>query len=214
MKKAVIFDLDGTLADTLSGITHFVNRAMTAYGLSSFSKDTIKIMVGAGAKSLIKRALARHNASHLFDEVFPFFTSIYNAHPDHDLKAYEGISEMLTCLRDKGIKIAVTSNKPHETAAPICHQPFPGQIDFALGNKEGIPHKPDITAIRMAWQALGVTPEECIYVGDTDCDMQTGKNGGMLTVGVQWGFRAEKELWDNGADHVISHPSELLELLK
>ncbi len=213
MKKAVIFDLDGTLADTLGGITHYVNRTTAHFGLSSISQERIKIFVGNGAKVLLQRSLAHLGAIELFDEAFPIYNRLYDANPNHDLRAYDGIIEMLDGLRAAGLKVGVLSNKPHSAAGPVCTFLFGDRIDYCMGNKEGIPHKPDTTGLNIVCDKLGVAPEECIYVGDTDCDMQTGNNGKMLTVGVTWGFRTEKELWDNGAHHVIHHPTELLKLI-
>lgn len=213
MIKAVIFDLDGTLADTLGGITHFVNRTTAAYGLSSISAERTKVFVGNGAKVLLERTFAHLGLPELPEGALALYNSLYDAHATHDLREYEGITPMLDALRDKGIRVAVLSNKPHSAVVPVCEHLFAGKLDFILGNKEGVPRKPDITGVKMVWEALGVTAAECLYVGDTDCDMQTGKNAGMFTVGVAWGFRSEKELWDNGADTVIHHPQELLQYL-
>ena len=122
--------------------------------------------------------------------------------------------ELLEELRHRGLKLAVLSNKPHSATEPICRYLFGDRLDFVLGQKEDVPRKPDITGVKLVWQALGVKAEDCLYVGDSDCDMLTGKNAGMLTVGVNWGFREEALLWKCGADHVISKPEELLCLLK
>ncbi len=212
MIKAVIFDLDGTLADTLGGITHYVNRTMAAFGLPSLSQQQIKYFVGNGAKVLIDRALCHLGASHLSQQAFSLYNQLYDAHPHYALRAYEGIGQMLDDLKAAGIRTAVFSNKPHSTAAPVCQRLFPNQLDVVLGNKEGLPHKPDITGARQIWEQLGVTAEQCMYVGDTDVDMLTGKAGGMLTVGVLWGFRDRQELVDNGADVLVEHPCEITQL--
>ena len=213
MIKAVIFDLDGTLADTLGGITHFVNRTTAAFGLSSISQERTKVYVGNGAKVLLERTLHHLGAPELLEEALPLYNRLYDAHATHDLRAYDGILPLLAELRRRNIKLAVLSNKPHSAVVPVCEHLFADTLDFILGNRADIPRKPDITGVKMVWEALGVTAEECLYVGDTDCDMQTGNNAGMFTVGVAWGFRSEKELWDNGADAVIHHPEELLQYL-
>lgn len=212
MIKAVIFDLDGTLADTLGGITHFVNRTMAALGLSSLSEKQVKVFVGNGAKVLIERSLSHLGASNLFDSAFSLYNQLYDAHPHHALRAYEGIPQMLDDLKAAGIRTAVLSNKPHTTAAPVCEHLFPHQLDAVLGNKEGLPHKPDTAGVKMILKQLGVAPEECMYVGDTDVDMLTGKAGGMLTVGVLWGFREKEELLQNGADAIVEHPRQITKL--
>ncbi len=214
MKKAVIFDLDGTLADTLSSITHFVNRTTAAYGLSSLSNERVKGFVGKGARNLLQQSFAHLGAPELAEAAFPYYNELYNANPHHELQAYKGIREMLAALREQNIRTAVFSNKPHEATAPICAHLFGDKIEYALGEREGTPRKPDITGLLHVCEKLGVDPKECAYVGDSGSDMITGKSAGMLTVGVNWGFREEQELWDNGADHVISKPEELLCLLK
>ncbi|MBQ6947340.1 MAG: HAD family hydrolase [Clostridia bacterium] len=213
MIKAVIFDLDGTLADTLSGITHFVNRTTAAYGLSSISAERTKVFVGNGAKVLLERTFTHLGLSELPEGALALYNALYDAHATHDLHAYDGIPALLDMLKQRGIKIAVLSNKPHTAVLPVCTYLFGDKLDFILGQKEGVPRKPEIIGVKMVWEALGVCAEECLYVGDTDCDMQTGKNAGMFTVGVAWGFRTEKELWDNGADTVIHHPQELFQYL-
>lgn len=211
--KAVIFDLDGTLADTLSGITHFVNRTTAAYGLSSLSQERVKSFVGNGARVLLERSFA-HLGEELPEGALDYYNSLYDNHSDHDLREYKGISPLLAALKEKGLKLAVLSNKPHTATVPVCRFLFGDKIDFVLGQKEDVPRKPDITGVRLVWQALEVTAEDCLYVGDSEVDMLTGKKAGMLTVGVSWGFREECALWENGADHVINKPEELLCLLK
>ncbi len=213
MIKAVIFDLDGTLADTLSGITHFVNRTTAAYGLSSISTERTKVFVGNGAKVLLERTFAHLGLPELPEGALALYNSLYDAHATHDLRAYEGVLSLLDALQAKGVRWAVLSNKPHTATVPVCRYLFGDKPAFILGQKEGVPRKPEIIGAKMVWEALGVTAAECLYVGDTDCDMQTGKNAGMFTVGVAWGFRSEKELWDNGANAVIHHPQELLQYL-
>lgn len=214
MKKAVIFDLDGTLANTLDSITHFVGRTTTAFGLPALSTECVKSYVGHGARHLLECSFAHLGVAELPEEAFVLYNELYDADPYYMLKEYEGISDLLSTLRQRGIKVAVLSNKPHSATVPICRYLFGDKIDFVLGNKEGIPHKPDIAGVKLVWQALGVTAEDCLYVGDSDCDMLTGKNAGMCTVGVNWGFREEQLLWESGADYVISQPKELLSLLQ
>ena len=121
--------------------------------------------------------------------------------------------ETLAALKTKGIRLAVLSNKPHYATLPICHHLFDDMMDCVQGQTEGIPVKPDPTGLQFVLKTLQVSPEDCVYVGDSDVDMLTGKQGGMLTVGVSWGFREEEELRQSGADVLIHHPQELLQLL-
>lgn len=214
MKKAFIFDLDGTVADTLNGITHFVNRATAAFGLSSLSKEKIRYYVGDGAVKLIERTLADVGGADRFDEIYAYYNRLYNADPYYALRAFDGIIETMDSLKAKGIRIAVLSNKPHAAVAPICQRLFGDRVDYVQGQMDGIPTKPDQAGVKMVWKALHVTAEDCVYVGDTNVDMLTGKGGNMLTVGVLWGFRDEQELRDNEADYIVSKPEELLSFIE
>lgn len=213
MKKAFIFDLDGTVADTLANLTHYVNRTTAAFGLSSLSKEKIRCYAGNGAKKLFERVLNDVGGMDQFDEIFAHFNTLYNQNPYHALSTFEGMPETLAALKAKGIRLAVLSNKPHSATLPICRHLFDDMMDCVQGQTEGIPVKPDPTGLQFVLKTLQVSPEDCVYVGDSDVDMLTGKQGGMLTVGVSWGFREEEELRQSGADVLIHHPQELLQLL-
>ena len=130
------------------------------------------------------------------------------------IRTYDGIIEMLDALGALGVKCAVISNKPHSAAAPVCEKLFAGKLDYAMGNREGIPHKPDITGVKIVLEQLGVSAEECAYVGDSEVDMHTGKNAGMLTIGVSWGFREVDELLANGADAIVDTAEQIIEIVK
>ena len=214
MAQAVIFDLDGTLADTLGSITHYVNRTTAMLGLSSLSEKRVKSFVGNGAKLLIERVLEHLGHPELFDEAFALYNQLYNAHPYHALKEYDGITPMLETLKQKGIRTAVLSNKPHSATRPICRYLFGELVDFSQGQLPDIPIKPDPQGLNLVCEKLGVSPEDCVYVGDSEVDMLTGKNAGAFTVGVSWGFRDKTELKQNGADAIIDTPSALLSFLK
>ncbi len=213
MKKAFIFDLDGTVADTADSIAHFVNRATAAFGLSSISREKVCVYAGDGAVKLIERTLQDVGGSENFEELFDYYIQLYHANPYHALRPFEGIVPTLSALKEKGVRLAVLSNKPHDAVVPICRHLFGDLFDYVQGQKEDVPVKPDPTGLAMITKSLGVTPAECVYVGDTDVDMLTGKRGNMLTVGVLWGFRDEKELRDSGADVIIAKPEELTALL-
>lgn len=213
MKQAVLFDLDGTLADTLVGITHFVNRALAQFGYSSLSPDDVRRFTGHGAAHLIERSLTVAGGIDKLDEVLPFYENLYNACPLYKLKAFDGIPELLQALQQHGIKVAVLSNKPHEAVEPIAKWLFGENVDIILGHKDGMRHKPAQDGVNYILDTLGIAPKDCAYVGDSGVDMLTGKRGGMFTVGVTWGFRAEGELFDNGADAIAHTVSELQTIL-
>lgn len=214
MTQAVIFDLDGTLADTLDSITHYVNCTTASLGLSPLSAEQVKAFVGNGAALLIERVLAHLGAPELFESAFATYNELYNANPYHKLKTYDGVSQVLAALHSADIRTAVLSNKPHEAVLPICQRLFGDKIDHMQGQKPGIPIKPDPKALFDICKKLKAEPENCVYVGDSEVDMQTGKNGGMFSVGVSWGFRDRQVLKENGADIIIDTPKQLLSILK
>ncbi len=214
MAQAVIFDLDGTLANTLDSITHYINRTMATLGLSSLSEQRVKTFVGNGAKLLLERALSHLGHPELFDKAFAIYNELYNAHPYHALTEFEGITPLLISLKQSGLRTAVFSNKPHDATEPICRYLFGENIDFIQGQLPDVPLKPDPKGLEMVCEKLGIHPNDCIYVGDSDVDIQTGKNAGAFTVGVSWGFRSKEELRQNGADAIIDTPSQLLTFIK
>ncbi len=212
MKKAVVFDLDGTLADTLTTIAYFANRALEACGFSAIPKEKYRYMVGNGAKILVQRMLHQNgdDSPESFDKVYPLYNQSYDDNFLYLTAPYPGIPEALDALKRAGVKLAVLSNKPHATTVKIVESLFgTDTFDIVWGQREGVPLKPDPTALLRLLEELKVTPAETVYVGDTAADMKTGKNAGAWTVGVLWGFRDEKELRENHADVIISSAEEL-----
>ena len=217
MKKAVIFDLDGTLSDTIETIAYYANGALTAYGLDPIPTESYKLLVGDGAKTLVKRMLDTLDVEDesLFQQVLDKYNSDYNADVMYLTKVYDGIYKLIDALKEKGVKVAVLSNKPHDTTTMVLDKLFPNKpFDAFFGAREGVPLKPDPTALNELVTLLGVEKEDCLYVGDTAVDMKTGKSGGLFTVGVLWGFRDLSELTKGGADTVISTPHQLVPLLQ
>ena len=217
MIKCAIFDLDGTLLNTLTTITHYVNLVISRYGIREISEEECKYFVGNGAKTLIDRTAASRgiNNKELISRILEEYNREYNNNTLYLTKPYEGICELLSSLKDKGIKLAVLSNKPDGTAKNIIPAFFPDTFATVHGGREGIPLKPAPDGVFEIYKEFGASSEEIIYVGDTNVDMQTGKNAGAaLTVGVSWGFRPREELISSGADVVIDKPCELLNFLK
>lgn len=209
--KAVIFDLDGTLTDTLTAISHFGNLALTANGFEPIEKNEYKYLVGNGRDVLIHRMLAFHNADteENFEKVGSVYDEHYEADPMYKTDAYDGIKEALSSLKERGIKLAVCTNKPDNVAQDVIKLVFgEGVFDFVCGVYEGGLPKPDPSRALLIAQKLGVKPEECLFTGDTYVDMSTAKNAGMTAVGVLWGFRDREELVKSGADIIISSPDE------
>lgn len=214
--KACIFDLDGTLTDTIRAIAHFGNMALGAYGMSAIPVEDYKIYVGDGRDKLIHRILNVHNADTL--EMFEKVRSVYDKNYEkdylYDTDAYDGIRELLKGLKNKGIKIAICSNKPDNVVHFVAENIFgKDYFDAVSGVIDGMPTKPDpYTALKIA-EKLGVKPSECLFLGDTNVDIFTAKNAGMTSVGVLWGFRTRTELVQAGADYIAEKPHVILQLI-
>ncbi len=215
-KKAVLFDLDGTLSDSIASIKFCADQAMALFGYGPFTIDQYKYFVGDGAANLIKRCLQAGGDRELthFEEAYAAYRQIFRLHCMYEVKPYEGMEELLAVLKERGIKLAVLSNKPHEETIRVIETLFgKGCFDVIQGQKPGIPIKPDPEGGFRILEELRIEPEEALYLGDTGTDMRTGKALGALTVGVLWGFRKREELLENHADQLIARPSDLLNLL-
>ena len=216
MKKAVIFDLDGTLADTIASITYCGNLALSRFGLPSFGEEDYKHFVGDGAAMLIRRALLAAGDERLehFDEVYETYLEIFAKDCMYQVKPYEGICALLEELKRLSVRIAVLSNKPDRDSLRVVDELFgKGYFDFVQGQRADIPRKPDPAGVYRIMEAFVLPAGDFLYVGDSGVDMKTGRAAGIFTVGVLWGFRDRKELVENGADAVISKPLELLSYL-
>ncbi len=214
MTKLCIFDLDGTVLNTLTTIAYYGNFALEKNGIEPIDEETYKLLIGKGARNLVKNMLNFRNCltEELFEKVFYDYDTAYNQNTSYKTTVYEGIKETLDAIKNRGIQIAILSNKPHfATCGVVSAIMGEGYFHRVYGQREGIPLKPDPTSLLSLIDELGAKPEECIYIGDTGTDMKTGKNANLFTVGVLWGFRGEEELRNTGADRIISHPSQLLE---
>ena len=208
-----IFDFDGTLVNSLPSITYFANKALNKFGLPSIPMERYKTLVGNGAVNLTRRMLKEVGADEsMFDKVYHEYFDTYDQNFSYLTEPYEGIMDMIKELKKRGCKIAIVSNKPHITTVKICDELFGDLIDICRGQTENCPIKPDPTAVLETIEQLGAKKEDCIYCGDTITDMETGKNAGLYTVGVLWGFRGIDELKSGEPDKIISHPSEILDI--
>lgn len=207
-----IFDLDGTLLDTLSDLAASVNHALRTHGLPEHSIDDVRRFVGNGVRKLMERAVPDGAANPLFDETFATFRQYYMAHSLDTTRPYEGIPETLEALKARGCHLAVVSNKMMAATQELCRHFFPDTIEVAIGEDEaaGIRRKPAPDTVFAALKALGVGKENAVYVGDSDVDIQTARNAGIPCISVLWGFRDRDFLLQNGAETFISTPSELL----
>lgn len=214
--KACIFDLDGTLADTLHSIAYFGNGTLEAFGYPPIETSEYKQLVGNGADLLMRRMLARVGADLPEEEIKSFraeYDRRYAADPMALVGAYPGLPYVLPRLRDKGIKLGVLSNKPDDMTRAIVAQLYPGIFHAVHGQREGIPTKPDPAAVLALAEELGVSPAETLYIGDSGVDMDTAKNAGMDSCGVLWGFRTREELLEHGAMHLAGDPGELEKII-
>ena len=217
MYKACIFDLDGTLLDTLEAIAFTTNMTIGTLGMEPIETEHFKVLVGDGAGKLIERALLERGDKELkhYDEMLALYQKNFAVHSTHNVRPYEGIVEMLALLKELGIKIAVLSNKPHPRTVENIETMFgSGYFDHIQGEKPDVIRKPDPAGAYQVMEALGLAKEECLYIGDTNTDMMTGKNAGLDTVGVTWGFRSEEELRSYDPAYIVHHPSEIGDIVK
>lgn len=214
MIKACIFDLDGTLADTLESMAYVTNEIMQKYGLKTLPTDNFRYYSGEGADMLMQRALKDAGDKELiyYEEGRRLYREMFAADPMYKVVPYEGMPETLKELKKHGIRLAVCSNKPHPAAVKVIAQLYGDDFDMVLGQSDAIRRKPAPDGPLMIAGKFGVRPEECMYVGDTSTDMKTGKAAGMFTVGALWGFRDREELNANGADLVAEHPTDLVKI--
>ncbi|WP_208609735.1 HAD family hydrolase [Desulfofustis glycolicus] len=210
--STMIFDLDGTLIDSLADIADATNNTLAAFGMPVHPVDAYRHFVGNGVQVLLERALPKDHAGPLPDRFVESFKQLYRRHLNVKTRPYGGIDEVLRRLTDKGITLAILSNKPDEFTK-VCVSQFFSDIAFSViyGLRDGVPRKPDPRSALEIAAVVGALPEQCAFVGDSSVDMATGRAAGMCCIGVSWGFREPSELVAAGADLVIDHPHELLD---
>ena len=213
--RTFIFDLDGTLLDTLGDLAASVNYALQAHNMPTHSIDNVRRFVGNGVRLLMERAVPDGASNPQFDAAFATFRQHYMAHSLDTTRPYEGILEMLRVLRQRGYRTAVVSNKFYAATQELCHHFFPDPIEVAIGEHEaeGIRKKPAPDTVIEALRQLGERREDAVYVGDSDVDIATAAASDMPCISVLWGFRDRQFLMEHGASRFISQPLELLTLL-
>ena len=207
-----IFDLDGTLLDTLGDLAASVNYALRTHGMPEHTIDDVRRFVGNGVRKLMERAVPDGTVNPLFDEAFATFRQHYMEHSLDTTRPYDGVPEMLATLKAKGCHLAVVSNKMMAATQELCRHFFPDTIEVAIGENEaeGIRKKPAPDTVIAALRQLGVGQERAVYVGDSDVDIATARNSSLPCISVLWGFRDRDFLLQHGAKTFISAPSELL----
>lgn len=215
MIKAVLFDLDGTLVNSLYDLAAAANYCLENEGFATHALEKYKYFIGNGIPNLIERALPEgQKTPEKVAEVKEKFLRRYSAHCCDETRPYEGIYELLTALKQKGIKAAIITNKAQSMTDIIVKKLFGDDFVYVLGKREDFPLKPDPTSARYLMEKLSLTPENCLFVGDSGVDMQTALNAEVKSVGVLWGFREREELLKNGANYIIDAPHQLLGIIE
>ena len=214
MYSTYIFDLDGTLLNTLDDLAASVNYALRQYGMPEHPVDAVRRFVGNGVRLLMQRAVPEGADNPMFEEIFATFRQYYMAHSLDTTKPYENIPQVLASLRARGCRVAVVSNKMMAATQELCRYFFSDTVEVAIGEDEasGIRKKPAPDTVEVALQSLGVGKEGAVYVGDSDVDIMTALHAGLPCISVLWGFRDKTFLQEHGATTFITRPGELLEL--
>lgn len=214
MINTVIFDLDGTLLNTIDDICDSINETLIDYGYPTRTLEEVKSFVGNGALNLVTKSLPTMVEERTIDTFLKKYQDNYMKHLQNKTKPYDGILSLLEVLRDKGYKLAVVSNKSDAGVKALCKDYFNPYINTAIGESTHTPKKPAKEGVMQALKELDSSRENSIYVGDSEVDILTAKNASLPCVGVTWGFRAKEVLEQYGATYIIDEPSELIKILE
>ena len=213
MFELVIFDLDGTLLYTIEDLRDSVNYALMKFEMPTVSIEDATANVGSGVKNLISLCAPSGTDSETLDKILSVFKEHYKDNMENKTRPYEGIAEMLVKLKEKGIKIAVLSNKFDAATVRLCNNLMPNLIDLPVGERLGVPRKPSPEAVFDIIKTLNADKSKTVLVGDSDTDIKTGKNANIATVAVTWGYRSRDLLVSSGADYMADTVDELTEIL-
>ena len=211
--KAIVFDLDGTLLDTLEDLVDATNWALRRNGLPERRLDEVRQFVGNGVHRLIERAVPEGAAADLLERTFADFKSYYVVHCQDKTRLYPGIAEMLQTLKAHGYRLAIVSNKLQAGVDELYDRYFRDTVEVAIGERVGIQRKPAPDMVQAALDTLSVDASEAVYVGDSDVDLQTARNSGLPCISVLWGFRDRDFLMAHGATQLIERPEEVIAYL-
>lgn len=213
MTDTIIFDLDGTLLDTLTDLMDSVNFALTEYGYPERSYDEIRRFVGNGVRVLMKKSVPDGVEGEDFEKAFSTFREHYLSNMRNKTDAYDGVRDTLKLLKEQNYKIGVVSNKLDSAVKELCHDYFGELVDFAKGADGENDRKPNPENTWKCIEAVGAKKENCVYVGDSEVDIKTAENAGLPCISVSWGFRTREELKQNNAKVIIDEPKEIFEVL-
>ena len=211
--KLIIFDMDGTILNTLEDLTDSVNACLTAFSYPTRTIDEVRSFVGNGIRLLIARAVPEGTCEEDIETLYSYFMPYYQEHCAMKTKPYDGILDTLKKLRVQGYKTAVVSNKADTAVQELCQVYFPGLFDFAIGEKPGNRKKPAPDAVNETLNALNIKTEDAIYIGDSDVDLETAANAKMDCIAVEWGFRDAAFLKQHGATRLAQTPEDIFTFL-
>lgn len=216
MIKACIFDLDGTIINTEESLNQSINETLASLGYKGITLEQTRAFIGCGGRKFVERGLNVYTNpdNELIDSAYKKYKEIFAERCTYNNKAYDGMMETLLSLKERGMKLGVISNKSQQGVESCVHKVYGDTVfDYVAGEKPGVPLKPDPAGIINATGAMGVNPEECLYIGDGDTDMIGGRAAGCTTVAVTWGFRDREFLTEFNPDFVIDRPEELIDVL-
>lgn len=212
--ELIIFDMDGTILDTLKDLQAAVNFSMRKHGFPEKTYEEMKWLLGRGMPYLIHHALPEGTDEETYQKAFDDFLDYYAEHAEDTTAPYEGIPEAVKALKDAGYKVAVNSNKNDREVGVLAEHYFPGLFDFVLGSRPEIEKKPSPEGVNLIEKEFGVDKSKTIYIGDSDIDLQTALNSEVQFIGCHWGFRGKEFLLKNGAKYVAEKPADLLKIVQ
>lgn len=213
MKKAILFDLDGTLLNTLTDLTNSINYMLNHFNFKTLSEDEVRRLLGNGAKQLVELAIGQKVSKTDFETYYNFYDAYYQAHSEDTTAPYEGIPQVLEGLKKKGYRMAVISNKQDWAVKQLIEKIFPGQFEVALGVTEDGIKKPDPRMIEKVLQAMNLKSSEAYMIGDSEADIETGKNANMEVIACLWGFRDMKDLAPLKPEFIVGKPYDVLKVI-
>ena len=213
MYRCVIFDLDGTLLNTLDDLAGAGNHVCALRGWPTHPVEAYKHMVGNGIRRLVERFAPPGTDQTALDAAYDQFSAWYDAHKEDRTAPYPGVPQAVQALKEAGVSVAVLSNKADRMAGPVVEHYYPGVFPFIQGAVDGLPVKPDPTLLRRLMERMGAGPADTLFVGDSNVDIQTAKNGGLASCGVLWGSRTRAELEEEGASIIVETPQELVQVV-
>ena len=211
--QAVLFDMDGTVLDTLDDLCDSINHSLAEFSLPPVSREHVRQCLGNGAAFLVSHSIPAGSSPELEADVLAFYKPWYDAHCLIKTAPYEGILPMMQSLKEQGLRLAIISNKPDRAVQELSDAVFPGLLELSVGESPSVRRKPAPDTVLTAASQIGLSVDQCVYVGDSEVDLQTARNAGMDCISVTWGFRDEAQLIEAGASVLVRTPEELESLL-